>query len=91
MADEFHCSLVTPESSLLETEIIYANLPAHDGQIGIMHNRAPLLTKLGKGKLHLELPDGTKRHFHLEGGFAQMCDNQLTLLSEKALDTDNPE
>ncbi len=91
MADEFHCSLVTPESSLLEIEVIYANLPAHDGQIGIMHNRAPLLTKLGKGKLHLELANGAKRHFHLEGGFAQMCDNHLTLLSEKALDTDNPE
>lgn len=84
MAKPFHCSLVTPEQAVLETEVTYADLPAHDGQLGIMANHAPLLAQLGKGTLTLTLPDHSKRAYHLEGGFAQMNANRLTLLSEKA-------
>lgn len=84
MAKTFTCSLVTPERSVLEAEVSYANLPAHDGQLGVMRDRAALLTELGKGTLTLDLADGSKKLFALEGGFAQMQSNRLTLLCEKA-------
>lgn len=84
MADTFKCSVVTPEASVLETEAKHVNLPAHDGQIGILANHAALLMKLGEGKLTVDLPDGSQKSFQISGGFGQMQNNRLTLISEKA-------
>ncbi|QNN22394.1 hypothetical protein HED60_08940 [Planctomycetales bacterium ZRK34] len=84
MADGFECSLVTPEQSMFEGTVTYANIPAHDGQLGVMANHAPLLVQLGSGELDLTLPGGAHRQFDLTGGFAQVNDNKLTLLSEAA-------
>lgn len=84
MAKTFDCSVVTPERGLFDESVVYANVPAHDGQMGFMPDRAPILLKLGAGMLNLQLPDGEQRRFRLDGGFAQMHANRLTLLSEKA-------
>ena len=83
MADTFHCSVVTPESAILECDATFAAFPAHDGEVGIMPNRAPLLCRLGLGVLRVE-SEGEKRAFYVDGGFAQMVDNKLTLLTEQA-------
>ncbi|MCC7146674.1 MAG: F0F1 ATP synthase subunit epsilon [Phycisphaeraceae bacterium] len=85
MAATFHCSLVTPEKQVLESEAVYASVPTWDGLVGIAPQRAPLLVKLGQGVLRLDLPEGPSRWYFLGGGFAQMKDNQLTLLAEKAV------
>ena len=84
MAGTFALSIVTPEQAVLEAEATYANLPAHDGQIGVLENRAPMLVKLGTGSLEARLGDGVTRRFDVDGGFAQMRDNKLTVLCEKA-------
>jgi F-type H+-transporting ATPase subunit epsilon len=89
-ADTFQCTVVTPEQAVFDAPVVYANLPAHDGQLGVMHDRAPMLIELGAGRLDLQLPDGKTRRFDISGGFAQMNRNKLTLLSEKATDL-NPE
>ena len=86
MAETFQCTLVTPERAVFDDQVVYANLPAHDGQMGIMSDRAPLVVQLGRGRLDLQLANGSHRRFDLEGGFAQMNNNKLTLLSEKATD-----
>ena len=84
MADTFECSLVTPEKAVFDEPVVYANIPAHDGQMGFLPNRAPLLAQLGRGVLEIRRRDGHVRRFELDGGFAQMNRNRLTLLSEKA-------
>lgn len=84
MANTFKCSVVTPEASVLEAEVKHANVPAHDGQIGILANHAALVMKLGEGVLTIDLPDGSQQQFQLSGGFGQMRENKLTLISEKA-------
>ncbi|MBI1375016.1 MAG: hypothetical protein GC159_20045 [Phycisphaera sp.] len=84
MAATFKCSVVTPEQAVFEDEVVYANVPAHDGQIGVLRDRAPMVVQLGNGNLELKLPSGNLKRYALEGGFAQMVDNRLTLLSEKA-------
>jgi F-type H+-transporting ATPase subunit epsilon len=60
--------------------------PAHDGEVGILPGRAPLLFKLGIGLLRVESPavDGGEERFFVDGGFAQMVENRLTLLTEQA-------
>ncbi|HSK75839.1 MAG TPA: ATP synthase F1 subunit epsilon [Thermoanaerobaculia bacterium] len=81
--DTFHCSVITPERAVLETDAIFVAFPAHDGEVGILAHRAPLLYKMGIGELRVEAPEGNRRLF-VDGGFAQMVDNRLTILTEQA-------
>jgi F-type H+-transporting ATPase subunit epsilon len=81
--DTFHCSVITPERAMLEAEATFVAFPAHDGEVGILPNRAPLLFKMGAGELRVESPQGNQVLF-VDGGFAQMVENRLTLLTEVA-------
>jgi len=84
VAETIHCTLVTPDARLLDEQVVYASVPAWDGQVGIAPGRAPLLAKLGAGALRLDFADGASRSFFVQGGFVQMVGSELTLLSDKA-------
>ena len=81
----FQCVVVTPEQQVLDESITQAIVPGHDGLIGILTDRAPLLTKLGLGPLRIDHANGTKSYFFIQGGVAQMKDNKLTILTNEAI------
>lgn len=82
-SDTFHCSVITPERSVLDCEATSVVFPAHDGEMGVLRHRAPLVCKMGIGALRVEATDGKKTLF-VDGGFAQMLDNNLTILTAQA-------
>lgn len=84
----FHCNVVTPEAPILECEATFVAFPSHDGEVGILCDRAPLLHKMGIGTLRVETADGETKTYFVDGGFAQMVDNRLTLLTEQARSTE---
>ena len=79
----FHTSVITPERAVLEADAVSVVFPAHDGEVGILKNHAPLLYKLGVGVLRVKTAEG-EQSFFVDGGFAQMVENRLTLLTEQA-------
>lgn len=81
----FQCTVVTPEQQVLDEQVTQAIVPAHDGQVGILTDRAPLLVKLGVGELRLDVAGGQRRAFLIDGGVAQMKDNRLTILTDDAI------
>lgn len=86
MAKQSHltCSIITPERLVLEAEASAVVFPAHDGLVGILRNRAPLLCELGQGNLRIDtLKEGTKS-IKISGGFAQVLNNEVIVLTEKA-------
>jgi len=80
----FKCVVVTPEQQLLDESLTQAIIPAYDGLLGILTDRASLLAKLGKGPLRLDLASGQRRTYEITGGIAQMKDNRLTILTRGA-------
>lgn len=86
MADSFHLSVVTPEREVLALEARFVAFPAYDGEMGVLAHRAPLLAKLGAGLLRVDEAGGGKRRLFIAGGFVQMVDDKLTLLTEEALE-----
>lgn len=84
----FHCVVVTPEQQLLDEQLSQAIVPASDGLIGILAGRSPLLAKLGVGPLRVDLQSGQRREYLIEGGVAQMKDNELTILTLHATPAD---
>jgi F-type H+-transporting ATPase subunit epsilon len=79
----FHLSIITPERAVLAADASFVAFPAWDGEVGILHGRAPLLYKLGIGRLRAETPEG-EQVFYVDGGFAQMVDDRLTILTQQA-------
>ncbi len=88
MADGFLCTVVTPEAQVFDGKVAYASIPAWDGQVGLMHLRAPMLCKLGDGALRLDPLSGSPRWFFVAGGFAQMKDDRLTIVATQATPAD---
>jgi F-type H+-transporting ATPase subunit epsilon len=78
------CEVVTPESQVLSTDAKQVIVPAHDGLIGFLPGRAPILLKLGKGVLTVDGADGKRLTYAISGGVAQMKDDVLTIATTEA-------
>ena len=79
----FQCTVITPERQVLDTEATFLVFPAHDGEIGVLRNRAPLVCELGAGVLRIEAAKNSR--VFIDGGFAQVLKNQVTVLAERAV------
>ncbi len=84
---EVHCEIITPDRRVLDIQVTSVILPAHDGQIGILRGRAPLVCKLGIGAVRLGHA-GQERRLFIDGGFAQVRGNNVTVLTPSALEPD---
>ncbi|MCH7840678.1 MAG: ATP synthase F1 subunit epsilon [Planctomycetes bacterium] len=86
--ETFQCTVITPERRVLDCEARFVAFPAHDGELGVLVNRAPLVCKLGIGLLRVETANG--RHVMMvDEGFAQVVDNRLTILTESTAQADD--
>jgi len=74
-------SVISPEATLFEGEATTIVAPAFDGEVGILQDHAPMVTTLGKGELRID--DGAQR-FAIEGGFMQVVDNVVRVVTERA-------
>lgn len=75
-----HVSVISPEATLFEGDAASVVAPAFDGEVGILTGHAAMVVVLGKGKLRV----GDGSSFHVEGGFLQVVDNKVRVVTEKA-------
>jgi F-type H+-transporting ATPase subunit epsilon len=75
-------SVISPEAVLYEGTTDSVVAPAFDGEVGILTGHAPMMTLLGKGVLRLG--GGTGERFNVDGGFLQVADNVVRVVTEKA-------
>jgi len=85
MADKLHCTVVTPEKSIFDAEADGVTVPTHDGEVGILPGHARLLARLGNGELRVTA-GGKPTSFYVEGGFLQVAENRVTVLTDAAYD-----
>jgi F-type H+-transporting ATPase subunit epsilon len=77
-------TVISPERVLFDGEVESLVAPAFDGQLGILTGHAPMVTLLGKGVLRLGEAGGGLGRFTIEGGFLQVVDNQVRVVTERA-------
>ncbi len=85
MASPFHCTVVTPEAQVFDADVTSVVLPAHDGQMGVLSLHAPMMVQLGEGSLDITPSAGGSQKLKIKGGFAQVKDNQLVVLTDEAV------
>lgn len=79
----FSLEVLTPERTVVSTEVEYALLPGTDGQFGVLANHQPLMAALGLGIVEFG-PAGKRRKIALGGGFVEMHGNKMVIIARTA-------
>jgi F-type H+-transporting ATPase subunit epsilon len=83
MADKLKFSLVSPELELFAGEVDQVDAPGSEGDFGVLPGHAPFMTALKEGFVTVHDDDRLIR-FELQGGFADVTPDGLTILAEHA-------
>ena len=85
MADKLHFALVSPERELFNGEVDHVVVPGSEGEFGVSPNHAPVMSVIKPGALRV-INDGTERRIFVNGGFADVTPEGLSVLAEEAID-----
>ena len=75
--------IITAEKLVYSDEVSSVVAPGSAGQLGILHNHAPLLTSLKPGELKV-LKEGEESNIAVSGGFLEVLQNVVTILADTA-------
>ena len=77
---QIHVSIVTPEETTFEADVDSVVVPMLDGERGILADHAPMIGRLGPGELRI-MTGGSTERFYVDGGFVQIADNIVSVLT----------
>ena len=83
MSVEFDLKVVTPDGVAFQGKTISLVAPGTLGYLGILKNHAPLVTALEKGNLTYKDPQGEAHAFVIEGGFLEVRNNRVLVLTDR--------
>ncbi len=83
MPADFDLKVVTPDGVAYQGRTISVVVPGTLGYLGILKNHAPLVTSLEKGTLTTKDDAGFVRTFNIEGGFLEVRNNRVLVLTDK--------
>jgi F-type H+-transporting ATPase subunit epsilon len=77
--------LVMPERELLNTEADMVVVPGSEGDFGVLHGHAPLISTVRPGVLEVFQGNKAEQRFLVAGGFAEVTPERCTVLAEEAV------
>lgn len=85
MTQLLHLSLATPSRQVLEVENVeIVNAPAEMGDVGILPNHAPFMSRLKDGVINYRV-GGNNFYVGVNGAFMDVAENNVTVISEAAI------
>ncbi len=84
MANTFQVDVVSPEATVWSGTATFLLAKTPEGELGIMANHEPLMGSLVTGVVIVEGEDGSRTSIGVHGGFLQVVDNQVTLITDRA-------
>ncbi|WP_409432098.1 ATP synthase F1 subunit epsilon [Litorimonas sp. RW-G-Af-16] len=83
MADKLTFSLVSPERELFSGEVDQVDIPGTEGDLGVLPNHSPIMAAIRTGAIKVYNDGGVTEYF-VQGGFADVTPDGLTVLAERA-------
>ena len=84
MAEKLQFALVSPERELFHGEVDQVVVPGSEGEFGVLPKHAPVMSTIKPGALRI-LNDGAETRIFVNGGFADVTPDGLTVLAEDAV------
>ena len=75
--------IISPQSVIYEDEVELVQLPGSVGPFTILHNHAPLIAKLDKGRIKIVDKNSIRLFKGVDSGFAEVSNNTITVLTDK--------
>ncbi len=85
MAEKLNFHLVSPERELFAGLVDQVVVPGTEGDFGVLAEHAPVMATIRPGAITV-FEDGAKRRIFVNGGFAEVTPEGLTVLAEDAVD-----
>ena len=85
MAEALKLELVSPERELASRLVKQVVVPGIEGEFVAMPEHAPLLSTIKPGVLVISEISGQETRYFVRGGYAEMANNQLIVLAERAI------
>jgi F-type H+-transporting ATPase subunit epsilon len=79
-----HVELVSPEEILFQGDAEMVVARTTDGEIAFLTGHVPFLGALGVGEVRIVLPDHAVQAVQVEGGFVEVRDDRVIILSDAA-------
>lgn len=92
MSDEmkpFKLDIVSAEKSLFSGFVKTMQITGSEGQLGIRHGHAPLLTMIKPGRVNYTGEDGKEDVIYLSGGMLEVQPERVTVLADTAIRADD--
>src|SRR5258708_37109814 len=77
--------LVMPEREVLATEADMVVVPGSEGDFGVLHGHAPLISTVRPGVLEVLQGNKVEQRFIVVGGFAEVTPERCTVLADEAV------
>ncbi|MFB3051526.1 MAG: F0F1 ATP synthase subunit epsilon [Acidimicrobiia bacterium] len=84
MAKVFQVDVVSPEATVWSGQAIIVIARTPEGELGIMADHEPLMAVCATGPIEIEAESGERTTIGVHGGFLQVLDNQVTLITDRA-------
>ena len=85
MNNKINFDFVSPEASIVSSEVEMVLIPGIDGDAGILPNHSPFMTTLRQGIVEVTFEEGNVKRYLVEGGFADITKDKMTILAENSL------
>jgi len=80
----FKLSVVAPDRTVFEDDVVSIIAPAQYGYVGIMANHEPMIVALKTGILEYVDVHDQRSHVWVGGGFLEVSENKVILLADEA-------
>ena len=88
MADVVQFELVSPERLVLSSEVSMVVVPGAEGDFGVLPGHAPMISNVRSGVISIYDDHAIEARIFVAGGFAEVSNNRLTVLTEDAVALD---
>jgi F-type H+-transporting ATPase subunit epsilon len=85
MSDKLTFALVSLEREIFHGPVDHVVVPGSEGEFGVSPNHAPVMSVVKPGALRV-FNEGAERRIFVNGGFADVTPEGLTVLAEEAVD-----
>ena len=85
MNNKINFDFVSPEASIVSSEVDMVLIPGVDGDAGILPDHSPFMTTLRQGIVEVTFKQGNVKKYLVEGGFADITQDKMTILAETSL------
>jgi F-type H+-transporting ATPase subunit epsilon len=86
MAKTMHVDIVSAEQAIFSGEATMVIAPGEAGELGILPEHTPLLTRVRPGTVRLQMPDGAEEEvIYVSGGMMEVQPDVVTILADTSV------